>query len=75
MKKLPRTDKRFILKMQELNRTRGMTYSRLADRLKARGYDFTALAVFEIACRIRQADKRLQEIIADILGCLRKDIF
>jgi hypothetical protein len=61
--------------MQELNRNKGMTYSGLAERLRARGYDLTHLEVFEIACRIRQADKKLQETIADILGCLRKDIF
>ena len=75
MKKLPRTDRRFILKMQELNRTNGMTYFRLAERLKARGYEFTTVEVFAIACRMRDADKKLQETIADILGCLRKDIF
>ncbi len=68
-------DRRFILKMQELNKTNGMTYARLAERLKIRGYNLTHLEVFAIADRRAEADRQLQETIADILGCLRKDIF
>jgi tRNA A37 threonylcarbamoyladenosine biosynthesis protein TsaE len=66
-------------KMSELNgddsRVPRMTYSLLAQRLRARGFNLSHLDVFMIADRRKEADKDLQEAIADILGCLRKDIF
>lgn len=68
-------DRRFIYKMQELNRSNGMTYTKLADKLRIKGHNLTHIQVFEIAARRREADKALQNDIADILGCLRKDIF
>ena len=74
-KKLSKNDRRFLLKMRELNEKNGMTYSKLSDRLNARGYKITHLEVFAIADRRKEADKKLQETIADILGCLRSDIF
>lgn len=74
-KKIGKSDRRFILKMQELNRKNGMTYSKLAERLNARGFKLTHLEVFAIADRRREADRKLQDTIADILECLRKDIF
>lgn len=75
MRKRKKADRRFMDKMLELNKSKGMTYSRLAERLRAKGHDLTHLQVFAIASRIRQADKQLQSDIASILGCLRKDIF
>lgn len=75
MKKRKKDDRRFIDKMLELNKLNGMTYSRLAERLRAKGHALTHLQVFAIASRIREADKQLQSDIASILGCLRKDIF
>lgn len=70
-----KNDRRFINKMLEMNRANGMTYSRLAERLRAKGHNLTHLQVFSIACHGAKADKQLQQDIADILGCLRKDIF
>ncbi len=75
MKKRKKVDRRFMDKMLELNKSNGMTYVRLAERLRIKGHDLTHLQVFAIASRIREADKKLQNDIADILGCLRKDIF
>ena len=75
MKKLPKDDRRFVLKMKELNRTSGMTYSRLAERMRAKGFQITNLQLFAIADRRVTADRKTQDAIADILGCLRKDIF
>lgn len=75
MKKIPRTDKRFLDKMQELNRATGMTYSRLAERMRAKGFQITHLQLFAIADRRVTADRKTQDAIAEILGCLRKDIF
>lgn len=75
MKKRRKDDRRFMDKMLELNKLNGMTYARLAERLRAKGYELTHLQVFAIASRIREADKQLQSDIASILGCLRKDIF
>jgi uncharacterized UPF0146 family protein len=53
----------------------GMTYTKLAERLRLKGYDVVAVDVFDIARRLRKAPRTMQEDIADILGCLRKDIF
>jgi hypothetical protein len=70
-----KNDRRFADKMNEAFALNGMTYGRLADRLKAKGFDVTACKVFSIACNGQEAPKELQQAIADILGCLRKDIF
>ena len=70
-----RNDRRFAEKMIEENARNGMTYSRLAERVRAKGFDVTHLQLFSIACNGKKADKKLQQAIADILGCLRKDIF
>jgi hypothetical protein len=61
--------------MIEAYERNGMTYSKLAERLRIRGYDLTASQVFSIACHGKEASKELQQAIADILGCLRRDIF
>ena len=74
-KRLDKNDRRFLAKMRELNETNGMTFSRLAVRLEAKGFKLTHLEVFAIAARRTEADVKLQEAIADILGCLRRDIF
>jgi hypothetical protein len=71
-----KNDRRFAEKMIEaFHSDRKMTYARLAELLRAKGYDLTPSQVFSIACNGRKADKELQQAIADILGCLRKDIF
>jgi pyrimidine operon attenuation protein/uracil phosphoribosyltransferase len=62
-------------KMLEQHKLNGMTYARLAQRLRAKGHDVTNLQLFGIASRIREADKQLQNDIASILGCTRRDIF
>ena len=72
---MKKNDRRFIEKMLEAYDKQGMTYARLAERLRAKGFDLTASQVFSIACHGKKADKELQQAIADILGCLRKDIF
>ena len=74
-KKIDKNDRRFLVKMRELNELNGMTYSKLSERLNAKGFKLTHLEVFSIAARRTEADIKLQEAIADILGCLRKDIF
>lgn len=74
-RKRKKGDRRLMDKMLELNRLNGMTYVRLAERLRAKGNDITHQQVFAIASRIRPADRKLQNDIADILGCLRRDIF
>ena len=63
-------DRRIIRRMQDI----GMTYTKLAERLRLKGYDVVAVDVFDIARRLRKAPRTMQEDIADILGCLRKDI-
>lgn len=64
-------DRRIIIRMQDI----GMTYTKLAERLRLKGYDVVAVDVFDIARRLRKVPRTMQEDIADILGCLRKDIF
>ena len=70
-----KNDRRFADKMTEAFALNGMTYGRLADRLKAKGFEYTPSQLFSIACHGTKADKELQQAIANILGCLRKDIF
>lgn len=53
----------------------GITYSQLTQRLRIKGYDFIPVEVYDIVSKRKKATKKLQEDIADILGCLRKDIF
>ena len=64
-------DRRIIRRMQDI----GMTYTKLAERLRLKGYDVVAVDVFDIARRLRKVPRTMQDDIADILGCLRKDIF
>lgn len=70
-----KNDRRFAEKMIEAYERNGMTYARLAERLRPKGFDLTASQVFSIACHGKEASRDLQQAIADILGCLRKDIF
>ena len=72
---MKKTDRRFADKMVEAFHTKKMTYARLSERLKLKGFEYTASQLFSIACHGKKADKELQEAIADILGCLRRDIF
>ena len=53
----------------------GITYSQLARRLRIKGYDLLPVEVYDVVSKRTKATKKLQEDIADILGCLRKDIF
>ena len=53
----------------------GITYSQLTRKLRVKGYDFLPVEVYDIISKRTKAPKKLQEDIADILGCLRKDIF
>ena len=47
----------------------------IAERLNAKGYDVKGKDIFNIAMRCKKADRKMQEDIADILSCLRRDIF
>lgn len=69
MKGMP--DKR----LTDLVKERKIHYSQLAQSLRLKGHDVTANDVFNIARRKKKASKQMQQDIADILGCLRKDIF
>lgn len=66
-----KNDRRLLLRMID----KKMTCARLAERLKCRGHNVEARDVYNIATRVRKVDRKMQEDIADILGCLRKDIF
>jgi hypothetical protein len=70
-----KNDNRFADKMVELFHTKKMTYAMLSNKLKLKGFEYTPSQLFSIACHGTKADKELQEAIADILGCLRRDIF
>lgn len=56
-------------------RESGITYSQLARKLRVKGYDLLPVEVYDVVSKRKKATKKLQEDIADILGCLRKDIF
>ena len=64
-------DKRATERMKDV----GMTYSKLTEKLRLKGYDVIPVEVFDIITKRKKASKKMQEDIADILGCLRKDIF
>ena len=64
-------DRRIIIRMQDI----GMTYTKLAERLRLKGYDIATVDVFDIARKLRKVPRTMQDDIADILGCTRKDIF
>lgn len=64
-------DNRATMKMKERN----MTYSQLTQKLNLKGYELVPVEVFDIMRKRKRASRKMQEDIADILGCLRKDIF
>lgn len=72
---MKKTDRRFADKMVELFHSKKMTYSELSTKLRIKGFEYTPSQLFSIAYHGTKADKELQEAIADILGCLRRDIF
>lgn len=68
-------DNRLTKKVMECWKTKQITYTVIAEKLKVKGYDVEARDVYEIACKRKKVSKEMQHAIADILGCLRKDIF
>lgn len=68
---MKKNDRRLFERMVEMK----IPSALLAEKLNARGYAVKGKDIFNIAMRFKKADRKMQEDIADILGCLRKDIF
>ena len=66
-----KNDRRLFNRMIE----RQMPSALVAEKLNAKGYNVRGKDIFNIAMHTKKAPRQMQEDIADILGCLRRDIF